>query len=205
MTGWAGDTRLGHRGKPVLVRVYRDGHEVAGVRATGSRPATARRWHVGTRSGFSATITVPAGTHRICVRIALPATSLGCRTVTVPAARATAIATLAAKQVGRRYVEGGATPSGFDCSGLVTWTYQHAAGITLPHDAQAQYAKTRKIPASHARRGDLVFFHDRSGHVYHVGIYAGGHMMWAAATPHDGVRYQSIWSSAVSYGTVLHG
>lgn len=119
--------------------------------------------------------------------------------------RGSAIATLAAKQVGRRYVEGGASPArGFDCSGLVSWVYQHATGITLPHNAQSQYAKTRRIPASHARRGDLVFFHAANGHVYHVGIYAGHHRMWAAATPRDGVRYQVIWSKAVTYGSVLH-
>jgi len=44
----------------------------------------------------------------------------------------------------------------------------------------------------------VVFFHDGSGYVYHDGIYAGGNMMYAAATTAQGARYQRIWSSAVT-------
>jgi hypothetical protein len=40
--------------------------------------------------------------------------------------------------------------------------------------------------------------------VFHVGVYEGSTMMVAAATPQDGIRYQSIWSSNVSYGTITH-
>jgi cell wall-associated NlpC family hydrolase len=139
------------------------------------------------------------------VDLAVPA-SASAASVRVKATALPAIAKLAAKQVGRRYVEGGTAPKrGFDCSGLVTYTYKKAAKIRLPHSAQQQFKKARKISARKARPGDLVFFHDGSGHVYHVGIYAGQHRMYAAATVKDGVRFQSIWSRAITYGTFRHG
>jgi cell wall-associated NlpC family hydrolase len=61
----------------------------------------------------------------------------------------------------------------------------------------------RIIPASLARPGDLVFYLGGGG-AYHVAIYAGGGMQYAAATPRDGIRYQHVWSSAVQYGTDWH-
>jgi cell wall-associated NlpC family hydrolase len=61
----------------------------------------------------------------------------------------------------------------------------------------------RRISAAHARPGDLVFYLS-GGSAYHVAIYAGHGMQYAAATPHDGLRYQPVWSSAVQYGTNWH-
>ena len=58
----------------------------------------------------------------------------------------------------------------------------------------------RRISAQHARPGDLVFYLS-GANAYHVAIYAGHHMQYAAATPRDGIRYQAVWSSAVQYGT----
>src|SRR5690606_21161363 len=59
--------------------------------------------------------------------------------------------------VGRPYVWGGASPAtGFDCSGLVQWSFSQA-GVRLPRTAQAQWNATRRV--GDPRPGDLVFFH----------------------------------------------
>ena len=102
------------------------------------------------------------------------------------------------------YVYGGSSPrTGFDCSGLTSYVYGHY-GKSIPRTAEAQFQEFHRISESNAWGGDLVFFHDSSGYVFHVGIYEGGNMMVAAATPQDGVRYQAIWSSAVTFGTITH-
>jgi cell wall-associated NlpC family hydrolase len=119
-----------------------------------------------------------------------------------PGARIIAVAK---RYVGKaRYVEGGSTPSsGFDCSGYTAYAYAVAKVKTLPHNAEAQRRMKgmRIISAAKARPGDLVFYLGGGG-AYHVAIYAGNHMQYAAATPRDGIRYQAVWSSAVQYGTV---
>ena len=105
-----------------------------------------------------------------------------------------------------RYTYGGRSPrTGFDCSGLVYYIYNHY-GLGRPTDtnAQGQYRRFRRISRSAARPGDLVFFHDGSGYVFHDGIYEGKNMMVAAATPQDGIRYQRIWSNTVTFGTITH-
>jgi cell wall-associated NlpC family hydrolase len=85
---------------------------------------------------------------------------------------------LARSQLGAPYVWGGASPSGFDCSGLVSWVYGRL-GITLPHNAAALYGVGRPVPLSAMRPGDLVFF---SG-LGHVGLYVGnGRMIHAPQT-----------------------
>jgi hypothetical protein len=102
------------------------------------------------------------------------------------------------------YVYGGRSPAtGFDCSGLTYYVYRHF-GRTLATTAQGQYTQFRRIALSNARPGDLVFFHDGSGFVFHVGVYEGSNMMVAAATPQDGIRYQAVWSADVTYGTITH-
>ena len=81
-------------------------------------------------------------------------------------------ATHAQKMVGRPYRYGGASPAGFDCSGLVMYSYK-LAGLALPHNTDRQRAASRAIKVADLRRGDLVFF-DQEGKKYgHVGIYIG--------------------------------
>lgn len=115
------------------------------------------------------------------------------------------IVTVAKRYVGNtRYVEGGATPtSGFDCSGYTAWAYSHALVKTLPHNAESQRRSMRLLSAATARPGDLVFYIS-GGSAYHVAIYAGHGKQYAAATPRDGIRYQSVWSSNVQYRTDWH-
>jgi cell wall-associated NlpC family hydrolase len=96
-------------------------------------------------------------------------------------------ASIAMRYLGIPYVWGGASPSGFDCSGLVMYVYAQL-GISLGHYTGAQWGETLPISSSQAQPGDLVFF---SG-VSHVGIYIGNGQMINA--PHTGsvVRIDSI-------------
>jgi cell wall-associated NlpC family hydrolase len=104
------------------------------------------------------------------------------------------ILSTARQYVGVPYVYGGATPSGFDCSGLVMFVFaQH--GVSLAHSVRSQSTAGTVIPASEAQPGDLVVLGDLS----HDGIYAGnGNILHA---PYEGasVREQPIWTSDVFY------
>ncbi|OEC03667.1 peptidoglycan-binding protein [Lysinibacillus sphaericus] len=108
-----------------------------------------------------------------------------------------------AKQfLGRAYVWGGSNPTtGFDCSGLVQWSYKQA-GVSLPRTASQQYLATQRISASEARVGDLVFFSYGSG-VAHVGIYLGNNTMIDAQN--KGVVIESLdwWNQyLVGFGRI---
>jgi peptidoglycan DL-endopeptidase CwlO len=96
-------------------------------------------------------------------------------------------AQIALQYLGVRYVWGGASPSGFDCSGLVMYVYAQL-GISLPHYTVAQWDATLPISSSQMQPGDLVFFNGLG----HVGIYIGGGQFVDA--PHTGsvVRIDSL-------------
>ena len=117
------------------------------------------------------------------------------------AARGKRVLRVANAQKGDRYVYGGIGPNAFDCSGLTSYAYRLATGKHLPHSSSAQQGWTHRISAGAARPGDLVFFHD-GGHVYHVAIYAGHHMVVHAPYPGQRVKLERIWTSAVTYGRV---
>jgi len=96
-------------------------------------------------------------------------------------------AEIALQYLGVPYVWGGASPAGFDCSGLVMYVYAQL-GISLPHYTVAQWNATD--PVSSPAPGDLVFFNGLG----HVGIYIGGGKFVDA--PHTGsvVRIDSLSS-----------
>ena len=102
-----------------------------------------------------------------------------------------AVAGLAKKQVGKRYVYGATGPSAFDCSGLAQYVYKKAAKKTLPRTTYGQVTKGKKVSLSHLKKGDLLFWGSASA-PYHVGIYVGDGQYVHAATPSQGVRKQSI-------------
>lgn len=80
------------------------------------------------------------------------------------------IAMEALGQVGRPYVYGGTTPNGFDCSGLVQYSYAQA-GIKLPRTTSEQLKSGKRISLSSAQPGDLLFYEIGGG--LHVALYVG--------------------------------
>ncbi|MBU0500038.1 MAG: C40 family peptidase [Gammaproteobacteria bacterium] len=80
---------------------------------------------------------------------------------------------LALAQLGAPYVWGGSTPDrGFDCSGLVQYTYNNA-GIPVPRTAAEQRSQASRKSPSHLLPGDLLFFHINDQGEEHVAIYLG--------------------------------
>jgi cell wall-associated NlpC family hydrolase len=83
-----------------------------------------------------------------------------------------AIALLARQMIGVPYRYGGANPQqGFDCSGLVYYSYARA-GLSVPRSSRELFKAVRKIPLRQAAAGDIVFFQDQTK-LSHVGIYLG--------------------------------
>ena len=123
-----------------------------------------------------------------------PTTSTADPTTTEPALASTDLAgghpdaaTIALQYLGVPYVWGGSSPSGFDCSGLVTYVFAQL-GIDLPHFAAAQWTEGVPVSEAELQPGDLVFFDALD----HVGIYIGDNEFVAA--PHTGsyVRIDSL-------------
>jgi cell wall-associated NlpC family hydrolase len=106
---------------------------------------------------------------------------------------------VALRAVGVPYRWGGASlESGFDCSGLVYWTYRRL-GIDLPHSSYALFARGRRVARSRMKPGDLLFF---SG-LGHVGIYVGrGRMVHA---PQSGQDVEVVELRRSYYGRGLVG
>ena len=94
------------------------------------------------------------------------------------------------------YRWGGATPAGFDCSGLVVWVYGQL-GIALPHFTGALYQLGVPVPRDQLAPGDLVFFDALD----HVGIYIGAGQFIHAPHTGDVVRVSTMSSGsyAASY------
>ncbi len=90
---------------------------------------------------------------------------------------------------GSKYVYGGTSPSGFDCSGFTYYVYKHF-GITLSRTAAGQYSSNgTSVSRSQLKAGDLVMF---CNPVNHVGIYIGNGQMIHAANPSRGVVIDTI-------------
>ncbi|GAB3178496.1 C40 family peptidase [Streptomyces incanus] len=113
---------------------------------------------------------------------------------TAVSGRAAAAVTAARSALGKPYAWGANGPSGFDCSGLMQWSYAQA-GIALPRTSQAQrYAGTR-VPLSQARPGDLVVYR---ADATHVGMYVGNGQVIHAPYPGAPVRYDPVGMMPVS-------
>jgi cell wall-associated NlpC family hydrolase len=89
------------------------------------------------------------------------------------------------RQIGAPYRWGGASPAGFDCSGLVMWSYGRAR-IALPHSTYALLGVGRSVTRAAIRPGDLVFSEGGG----HVGIYVGHGVVIHA--PHSGARVSRV-------------
>lgn len=112
------------------------------------------------------------------------------QTTPQPASAGTSSVVAKAKQyIGSRYVYGGSTPSGFDCSGFTSYVYKQF-GVALNRTAAGQFGNGVAVSKSQLQSGDLVMF-GKSG-INHVGIYIGGGQMVHAANPSRGVTIDTI-------------
>jgi cell wall-associated NlpC family hydrolase len=115
-------------------------------------------------------------------------------------ASAAQVAIAAAESViGTTYVFGSADPSvGFDCSGLVMWSYAQA-GIALPHSSAMMSEMLPRLSESELLPGDLMFFYSP---VSHVAIYLGGGSMIDASHPGPGgeVAIRSVYWQYFDWG-----
>jgi cell wall-associated NlpC family hydrolase len=108
-------------------------------------------------------------------------------------------ATLALRMVGTPYRWGGESPQGgFDCSGLIRWSYGRF-GVDLPHNAAALNAVGRPVSRHLLRAGDVLVF---SG-LGHAGLYLGGG--WMVHAPYSGKSVEVVKLEATNYGGRLVG
>lgn len=104
-----------------------------------------------------------------------------------------AIVSLAKAQIGKPYVWGAEGPSSFDCSGLTSYVYKNAAGISIPRTSTAQSTYGTTVSRSNLKPGDLIFSSTNgTGKVSHVGIYIGNGEMIHAPKPGDVVKKTNI-------------
>ena len=104
-----------------------------------------------------------------------------------PAAKYGGVVGIAMQFLGIPYVYGGSSPSGFDCSGFVMYVYSKV-GVSLPHNAAAQYGYGTPVDRSQLQPGDLVFFNGLG----HNGIYIGGGSFIHSPHTGDVVKISSL-------------
>lgn len=102
--------------------------------------------------------------------------------------RAAAAVAAAQSALGRPYIWGANGPSGFDCSGLIQWSYAQA-GVSLPRTSQGQRYAGRQVPLSEAQPGDVVTYRSDASH---VGMYMGNGQVIHAPYPGAPVRYDPV-------------
>jgi cell wall-associated NlpC family hydrolase len=106
------------------------------------------------------------------------------------------VASYAVQFAGSRYVYGGSSPRGFDCSGFTMYVYNQY-GVRLPHSAAGQYSSRYGAlftGQSELSPGDLVFFSGTTGRrgITHVALYIGGGRIIHAMTPRYGVQVSDL-------------
>lgn len=107
-----------------------------------------------------------------------------------PDARYGGVVGIAMQYLGVPYVWGGASPSGFDCSGFSMYVYAKL-GVSLPHHAATQYGMGTPVSKDQLQAGDLVFFNGLG----HMGIYIGGGQFIHAPHSGDVVKISSLSDS----------
>lgn len=109
----------------------------------------------------------------------------------LPKGKADAIIKTAKKYIGTRYVFGGTTPKGFDCSGFVQYVFKKN-GFTIPRTADEQYKLGKRIKKrGELSPGDLVFFSTYEKGASHCGVYLGKNQFIHVSSS-KGVRIDSL-------------
>lgn len=126
---------------------------------------------------------------------ATPKTTPKATTTSAPvSSKATAIINTAKSYLGVPYVWGGTSPSGFDCSGFISYVYGKN-GITLPRVTSDQYNAGSGVSKANLKPGDLVFFETYKAGPSHVGIYLGNNEFIHASSGSGKVIISSLTSS----------
>src|SRR5438093_2587807 len=100
------------------------------------------------------------------------------------------VVAIALRYLGVPYRWGGASPSGFDCSGFLVYVFAKV-GVYLPHSSYMQFHLGHYVSRSQLQPGDAVFFNGAS----HVGIYIGGGQFVHAPHTGDVVKISSLHES----------
>lgn len=115
-------------------------------------------------------------------------------TTTTAQASSNNVVQVAESYAGSRYVSGGSSPSGFDCSGFTQYVYGKC-GVTLSRTSYTQATQGTAVNKSELQPGDLLLFHYYgNSSIGHVGIYVGNGKFIHAANSNRGVVYDSIES-----------
>lgn len=115
---------------------------------------------------------------------------------TVNSAKRQEIVDYASQFIGNPYVWGGTDPvSGADCSGFVQSIYKDF-GVSLPRVAADQAYAGTQIPVEEALPGDLIFYMDNSGYIYHVAMYAGDGYTVEAMNSDNGICNGTVNANA---------
>ncbi len=137
------------------------------------RPATLALWF--------ALASACAGSSQPTDRAKLPPAQAGDRS---------AVVRTATSMIGAPYRYGGSSPRGFDCSGLVVYSYAQAGHSGLPRSASALERRARPIALSELRPGDLLFFHLEGQKASYVAIYLSDRSFVHA--PSSGKRVEKV-------------
>ncbi len=98
--------------------------------------------------------------------------------------------------LGYRYVYGGASPStGFDCSGLTSYVYKNALGVSINRTSRDQFSNGTYVDKANLQAGDLLFFANSGTTINHVGMYIGNNQFIHASSPTTGIIISSLSES----------
>lgn len=112
-------------------------------------------------------------------------------------------AAVALHQVGVPYRYGGSSTKGFDCSGLIQYSYQKA-GKSIPRTTSQLWTATASVDRDELREGDVLFF-NVAGKMSHVGLYLGGQQFVHAPSSGRTVTVESLESDFYAAAFVRAG